>query len=105
MSAEQSPVEKNATQLLQAQVSSLTEIAELQRQQIKALEQIKLHSGGRTSVKIEDFNMPFMNLVGLLVKVALASIPAAIILTIVYFIIAFIIATVFGGIGLLSTFM
>ncbi|GJM42880.1 MAG: hypothetical protein DHS20C20_31620 [Ardenticatenaceae bacterium] len=105
MSVEKSPVEPNATQLLQAQVNSLAEIADMQRQQIKALEQIKRNAGGLTGVKIQDFNMPFMNLVGIMVKIALASIPAAIVLTIIYFIIAFIIVTVFGGIGLLSTFM
>jgi hypothetical protein len=102
---EQSPVATSATQLLQAQVNSLTEIAEMQRHQTKALEQLKHVSGGLTSVKIEDFNMPFMNLVGLMVKIALASIPAAIILAIVYFIIGFIIATLFGSLGFLSMLM
>ncbi len=36
-------------------------------------------------VSVINFNMPFMALVGLLVKIALASIPAALILGGVYF--------------------
>lgn len=32
------------------------------------------------SVKIADFNMPFLSLVGILVKIAVASIPATLIL-------------------------
>src|SRR5579859_6687674 len=53
-------------------------------------------------VKIIDFNMPFFALVGLLVKIALASIPAAIVLSVIYGIVAFVV--IFGlsvlGIGL-----
>lgn len=100
---------------LQKQVASLSQIAESQQAQLKSLEQTNQQlvtlmerqaarpQSTSTGVKIEDINMPFMNMVGLLVKIALASIPAAIILTIVYFIIAFIIASVFGGIGLLGS--
>jgi Flp pilus assembly protein TadB len=39
---------------------------------------------GRQSVKVQDFNMPFFNLAGFMVKVALASIPAAIIIGILW---------------------
>lgn len=97
---------------LEAEVSSLKEIAATQQAQLKSLEQTNQKlvalmehranqpQAGVTGVKIQDFNMPFMNLVGLLVKVALASIPAGIVLTIIYAIILFIVATVFGGIGL-----
>lgn len=100
---------------LEQKVVLLTNIAESQQAQLKSLEQTNRQlvtlmerqasptANGRTSVKIEDFNMPFMNLVGLMVKIALASIPAAIILTIVYFIIIFVFAAVFGGLGLLGS--
>ncbi len=37
-----------------------------------------------THIKIEDVNMPFVALIGFLLKVALAGIPAAIILAILY---------------------
>lgn len=106
MSIDEFKAESSSNQLLQAQVDALEKITDLQRSQIRTLEQLKISMAGstRTSVKIEDFNMPFMNLVGLLVKIALASIPAAIILAIVYAILAFLLTAVFGGIGLLSMF-
>ena len=63
---------------------------------------ISMAGSSRSSVKIEDFNMPFIHLVGLLVKFALAAIPAAIILTVVYVIIGFVLT--FFGVGFLSMF-
>lgn len=45
--------------------------------------------GRRIDTRIVDANMPFSNLVGLLVKIALASIPAVVIVSaVIFFIIA-----------------
>ena len=38
------------------------------------------------NVRVINFNMPFMALVGLLIKIALAAIPAALTLGVVYFV-------------------
>ena len=43
-----------------------------------------------TRVVIADFDMPFWSLVGFIIKVAVASIPAAIIISIIGFVIAFV---------------
>ncbi len=51
---------------------------------------------GQQWVKVQDFNMPFMNLAMFLVKLALASIPAAIVL----WVIGFLVFTLFGILGL-----
>jgi hypothetical protein len=51
---------------------------------------------GRQWVKVQDVNIPFFNLAGFLVKVALASIPAGLILGMIWF---FIVA-LFGLLGL-----
>jgi hypothetical protein len=104
VSTELAQGDPNATQLLQEQVDSLKRIADLQRNQSRALEELKISMAGlgRSSVKIEDFNMPFFHLVGLMIKVALATIPAAIILAIVYSIIGAILAIF--GIGFLNMF-
>lgn len=104
MSTELSQVEPNATQLLQEQVDALNKIADLQRNHSRALEQLKISMAGlgRSSVKIEDLNMPFFHLVGLMIKIALAAIPAAIILAIVYSILGALLA--FFGVGFFSLF-
>lgn len=49
---------------------------------------------GTSDVVIVDFNMPFVSMVTFLVKLALAAIPAAIILSVIYIAIM----AVFGGI-------
>ena len=55
---------------------------------------ISQQSPAVVNVKVVDINMPFMAMVGLMIKVSLASIPAAIILTIL----GAILAAIFGGI-------
>jgi hypothetical protein len=88
------------TAMLAAQTKSLAELVEIQKFQKDQIEHLQQQNerligilangevaGGLTRVKIEDINMPFMALVGLLVKVSLASIPALIILALVSFVI------------------
>lgn len=47
-------------------------------------------------VKVEDINMPFGAMVGLMIKVVIAAIPAGIILGILFAIVNFLM-TLFGG--------
>jgi hypothetical protein len=50
-----------------------------------------------TPIVITDLRIPFIRLVMFFVKVALAAIPAAIILTIIFMVIAAIVAVAIGG--------
>lgn len=50
------------------------------------LEYVEKYNAQNRPVKIQDINMPFWSLVGFLLKVSFASIPAMIILGILYFI-------------------
>lgn len=97
------PVSKkvNPTQLLQNQVELLERIRELEVAQQQLLNEVQRtvtgietdlsdwygSSAEAQDVTISNFNMPFVDLIGFLVKIALASIPAAIIIGIVYFIV------------------
>ena len=47
-------------------------------------------------VKIVDFDMPFSAMVGLMIKIGIASVPAVIILGVVYFFAAAIFAGLLG---------
>ena len=51
-------------------------------------------------VIITGFDMPFGSLIGFMIKVALASIPATIILSVVGFIIFFVFSALLAGCGL-----
>ena len=51
----------------------------------------------QNEVTIADIKMPFGSMVVFMVKAAIASIPAVIILTIIYGIVAFMMAGIFGG--------
>jgi hypothetical protein len=101
----------NPTELLSAQAQSLSElvkiqniqkeqIAELQRQNARMIGLLSAANQGDSSqtiarVKIEDVNMPFGALIGFLVKVSLASIPAVLVLAVIYFLILFVFS-IFG---------
>jgi len=50
-------------------------------------------------VKIQDINMPFWSLVGFMIKVTLASIPAAIIIAVITFLIFALLGGAFGVLG------
>jgi hypothetical protein len=49
-----------------------------------------------TDVRVVGFNMPFFNLVGFFIKAAIAAMPAAIIVAIIWLVVA---AVLFGGIA------
>jgi hypothetical protein len=70
--------QRNPTELLETQAQTLEDIYELQLQQQKALN--ALLTSPQYRVKVIDVNIPFWNLVGFIVKIALAAIPAYIIL-------------------------
>jgi hypothetical protein len=81
-----SPVE-----ILQAQYETLAAMyqdqAAYNRRMVAAVEEMNSRdSNYYGQVKIEDINMPFIAMIGLLVKIALASIPAVIIFSIIMFI-------------------
>jgi hypothetical protein len=54
---------------------------------------------GSTRVVIADFDMPFWSLVNFMIKVAIASIPATIIVSIIGFVIVFIGSFVLAACG------
>lgn len=98
----------NPTQLLERQTQLLSDLYEIQVQQQRQIEALVTQNralaqglqamggaGNRPAgvVKIADVNMPFMSLVGFIIKVALASIPAYIIMGIL----AGIVFLVLGG--------
>ena len=61
---------------------------------LKAInEQLEISRTRYQHVKIEDINMPFIALVGLMIKVTLASIPAALIIALLWLLVML----VFGG--------
>jgi len=76
-------------------ILTITAIQEAQVQQAEALNGIaeQLDALVQRPLKIIDFNMPFGSLVGFMVKAAVASIPAALIIGVVYLMIV----VVFGG--------
>ncbi len=97
------------TELLSTQASALVELVEIQKDQKVQIEELQRQNErligllaqdkketSLAHVKIEDVNVPFMALVGFLVKVSLASIPAMIIMALIYGVIAGIISVVFG---------
>ena len=80
----------------------LAAIGEQNAHIINTLDAIKAYGDKRQlNAKIVDFNMPFSALIGLMIKIALASIPALIILVIIgavlsFFFSAFFLAFVSG---------
>ncbi len=67
-------------------ILATTAIQAAQAQQAEALSRIgrQLEALNQRPLKIIDFNMPFSSLVGFMVKAAIASIPAALIIGVVY---------------------
>jgi hypothetical protein len=109
------PEQKSPLALLDKQSQLLDELTQLQREQIGDINALSAQneriigllatiadnqgkSGtGFSRVKIEDFNMPFWALAGIIIKIALASIPAWLILALSGFILWFVIAVVLIG--------
>lgn len=80
---------QSPTELLQAQYETLAAMyadqSEQNRRMVAALENMDdIFSKHLIPVKVEDVNMPFTAMVGLMLKVAVASIPAAIIFIILF---------------------
>ena len=87
-----------------AQNELLEEILAQQEVQSRALTTISNRAERGEAVRIENFNMPFVALVGFILKLAIASIPAAIIFYTIAFIVGatllsgmFGIGSIFGG--------
>ncbi len=88
---------QSLSDLVELQKLQKVQIADLKRQNEQIIERLSglLSLGNNpTEVNIENINMPFLDLVGFMVKVAVASIPAAIIIGLLY---ALVLA-IFGGI-------
>ena len=96
---------RNPTELLYDQTQSLSELVVIQKSQKEQIDELQHQNerviglladlvrdapdSGMTHVKIENINMPFGALIGFLVKVSLASIPAFLILLLIYALILF----------------
>lgn len=113
---------KNPTELLDLQAQTLSRIYQVQLKQQELLEKIRAQQeklldmsasvSQQTSeakpsfIKIVDFNMPFPALVSILVKIALASIPATLItgvvVSVLFFALLFILSLL--GLGLNTLF-
>ena len=81
--------QQNPTEILRAQYEILTRLYqetetqnEILRDPMTGLDNCIVKHQVR--VKIEDINMPFVAMIGLMIKIALASIPALIILGILF---------------------
>lgn len=98
------------TAMLAAQTQSLAELVAIQKTQSSQIEALRQQNErllasqsaagqpkGLQHVKIENINMPFWALVGFMIKVTLASIPAMLILWVVFAILALVLGGVFGG--------
>lgn len=98
------------TAMLAAQTQSLAELVAIQKAQSSQIEALRQQNErllasqsaagqakGMQHVKIENVNMPFWALVGFMIKVSLASIPAMLILWVVFAVLALILGGVFGG--------
>lgn len=105
---------KQPLALLEDQVQLLSDIREIQKNQQAQLEELKIQNirlidllasqqqvdgAGLDHVKVENFNMPFLSLVGFLIKMTIASIPAAIVVSVLVFAILALLAMLGFGIG------
>lgn len=114
----QPAAQSSPTALLAAQSQSLAELVAIQKAQSAQIEALRQQnerliavnqnagqSRGLSAVRIENINMPFWSLVTFLIKLSLASIPAMLILWVIFAVIALVLGGVFGGIfGAFSNF-
>ena len=63
---------------------------------------MRVMNSNQGAVVVSGVDIPFLDLVGLLIKLALASIPATVILGIIFFGVGLMMTAVFGGIGMLA---
>lgn len=68
-------------------------LARLMEQNMVIIDLLERGFASQREVKIANFNMPFWALVGFLVKVSLASIPALFVLAVIGFVISLVLAT------------
>jgi len=101
-------------EMLHTQTQALTELVQIQRAQQTQIETLKSQNdhligllanqpaaGNATGhLKIENFNMPFWSLVGFLIKLSLASIPAMVVMFIILTIIGVILFFVLSALGI-----
>ena len=109
------PVKNQPLELLQRQVELLAEISRGQQEQQETfatlnhqLEALALQLNPLTSksegqmsgllhTKIENINVPFWSLVGFLLKLSFATIPAVIVMTLLYFLVFGVLGVTFGA--------
>ena len=97
------------TAMLAAQTQSLADLVAIQQAQSVQIEELKKQNErligitvdtkrekSLSQVKIENINMPFWAMVGFLIKLSLASIPAMIILTVIFGILTLVLGGIFG---------
>ena len=102
----------SSAELLSTEARSLVELVEIQKSQKAQIEKLQRQNeriiGLLTDakeknllahVKIEDVNMPFGALIGFLVKVSLASIPAMLILGVIYLLVVALFGGLLAGLG------
>ena len=91
---------KNPTELLAMQVKLLQTISESQARIERALEAIEQQQLdlAEAGVRVADLDIPFFQLMGLLIKLAVAAIPAGIIVGAIF--VAVVAGLSFLGIGL-----
>jgi hypothetical protein len=111
--AQKSFPQRSPTELLDEQTKALSLLVEIQRKQdghitklttqnermIQLLSDLLLNETTPQDdypVTIENFNMPFLDLVGILVKISLAAIPAAIVIAMIYFLVVTFLGAVFS---------
>jgi uncharacterized membrane protein (DUF106 family) len=88
-------------QLLEAQTQILAEIHQAHLEEINVLQTqtetlnsalmaitYRIQEQDFTNMKIEDINMPFLDLVSFMIKVTVAAIPSGLIIAIIYIILA-----------------
>jgi len=103
---------KNPTELLALQYDNLNKLVQIQSEQLEKIRTQNENlvnfmnsisknrdSNGNFQIKIQDFNMPFMALVGLIVKITFASIPAAIIIFVSVMVFSLLFGGFFGALG------
>lgn len=79
-----------------AQMEQQAERARRTLERARARREQQAHEHDTTPVAIVDIHMPFMSMVTFMVKWAIASIPAIIILMLIFALVSFILGSIFG---------
>ncbi len=62
-----------------------------------------MENNSNNQVTIVDIKMPFMSMVAFMIKVAIAAIPAFIIVSLIFVTISVILSTIFGSAGMIMS--